>query len=394
MCESDATRRADVAASLALAADAVPPGAAARAEAEEAARSAASGEAFGVSGDADADTLARRVLASRCRAAFLYDARECLDDDGDARSGGDAGETLAFLGETHVSFKRASETYVSTLGFAETPACFREPSARETSGEEASAEAEEAIESDAAAKESRAARAGSVLAQWRSPIAPPVSFRADRRTKNASPVTLALIVATTKTPETPETPETSETSETETTSVGPSTTLVGEICLDAAAVRRAQRAVRDARAAALAAEPKRSAGDPADDLVVDTDADAASANAANAKATAKATEMAKRATAAVASLFATKASAGVFVSSEDAPSLVDAGAEPNPLSAISERPPVVAFPTTSSFLETLEAFVSPELGVVAEDDAAFAAFVEAAVSGRARTFSRASRTGE
>ena len=91
--------------------------------------------------------------------------------------------------------------------------------------------------------------------------------------------------------------------------------------------------------------------------------------------------MAKRATAAVASLFATKASAGV--SSEDAASLVDADAEPSP----GERPPLV-FPTTSSFLETLEAFVSPELGVVAEDDAAFAAFVEAAVSSRARTFSR------
>jgi len=218
------------------------------------------------------------------------------------------------------------------------------------------------------------------LAQWRAPIAPPVSFRADRRLKNASPLTLALIVATTKTAETAETAETSE-NETETASVGPSTTLVGEICLDAAAVRRAQRAVREARAAALAAEPKRSADDPADDLVVDTDADAASTNTANAKATAKATEMAKRATAAVASLFATKASAGV--SSEDAASLVDADAEPSP----GERPPLV-FPTTSSFLETLEAFVSPELGVVAEDDAAFAAFVEAAVSGRARTFSR------
>jgi hypothetical protein len=95
--------------------------------------------------------------------------------------------------------------------------------------------------------------------------------------------------------------------------------------------------------------------------------------------------MAKRATAAVASLFATKASAGV--ASEDAPSLVDVflDAEPNK----GERPPL-AFPTTftTSFLETLEAFVSPELGVVAEDDPAFAAFVEAAVSGRARTFSR------
>ena len=188
----DATRRAEVAASLALAADAVPP-AAARAEAEEAARSAASGETFGVSGDADADTLARRVLASRCRAAFLYDARDCLDDDGDARSGGDAGETLAFLGETHVTFKRASETYVSTLGFAETPACFREPSTRASGseGEDADAEAEEeqAIEPDADSKESRAPSAGSVLAQWRAPIAPPVSFRADRRTKHASPLT-------------------------------------------------------------------------------------------------------------------------------------------------------------------------------------------------------------
>ena len=93
--------------------------------------------------------------------------------------------------------------------------------------------------------------------------------------------------------------------------------------------------------------------------------------------------MAKRATAAVASLFATKASAGV--ASEEAPSLVDADAEPNK----GETPPL-AFPTTftTSFLETLEAFVSPELGVVAEDDPAFAAFVEAAVSGRARTFSR------
>ena len=143
----DATRRAEVAASLALAADAVPP-AAARAEAEEAARSAASGETFGVSGDADADTLARRVLASRCRAAFLYDARDCLDDDGDARSGGDAGETLAFLGETHVTFKRASETYVSTLGFAETPACFREPSTRASGSEGEDADAEAEVEPD------------------------------------------------------------------------------------------------------------------------------------------------------------------------------------------------------------------------------------------------------
>jgi hypothetical protein len=85
----------------------------------------------------------------------------------------------------------------------------------------------------------------------------------------------------------------------------------------------------------------------------------------------------------VASLFATKASAGV--ASEEAPSLVDADAEPNK----GETPPL-AFPTTftTSFLETLEAFVSPELGVVAEDDPAFAAFVEAAVSGRARTFRR------
>ena len=214
----DATRRAEVAASLALAADAVPPCRRARAEAEEAARSAASGETFGVSGDADADTLARRVLASRCRAAFLYDAWDCLDDDGDARSGGDAGETLAFLGETHVTFKRASETYVSTLGFAETPACFREPSTRASGseGEDADAETkvEQPIEPDADSKESRAPSAGSVLAQWRAPIAPPVSFRADRRTKNASPLTLALIVATTKT--TPETTETTETTETST----------------------------------------------------------------------------------------------------------------------------------------------------------------------------------
>ena len=392
----DATRRAEVAASLALAADAVPPAAAARAEAEEAARSAASGETFGVSGDADADTLARRVLASRCRAAFLYDAWDCLDDDGDARSGGDAGETLAFLGETHVTFKRASETYVSTLGFAETPACFREPSTRASGseGEDADAEAEEEPDvPDAAAKESRAPSAGSVLAQWRAPIAPPVSFRADRRTKNASPLTLALIVATTKTtPETPETTETTETTETstetsttktETTASVVTTRIVGEICLDAAAVRRAQRAVREARAAALAVEPKRSADDPADDPadVASTDADAASTNAANAKTTAKATEMAKRATAAVVSLFATKQKASAGVASENAPSLVkkNADAEPNK----GERPPL-AFPTTfpTSFLETLEAFVSPELGVVAEDDAEFAAFVEAAVSGR------------
>ena len=91
--------------------------------------------------------------------------------------------------------------------------------------------------------------------------------------------------------------------------------------------------------------------------------------------------MAKRATAAVVSLFATKQKTSAGVASENAPSLArkNADAEPNK----GERPPL-AFPTTfpTSFLETLEAFVSPELGVVAEDDAEFAAFVEAAVSGR------------
>jgi hypothetical protein len=79
----------------------------------------------------------------------------------------------------------------------------------------------------------------------------------------------------------------------------------------------------------------------------------------------------------VASLFATKSA-----SPEDA--------EPeNPEEKIKQESFLFAsFPTTnvalSSFLETLEAFVSPERGVVAEDDAAFAAFVKAAVSGGAR----------
>jgi hypothetical protein len=159
------------------------------------------------------------------------------------------------------------------------------------------------------------------------------------------------------------------------------------MCVDVALVREAQRAVREARAAARAAEPRRSA-DAGDDPEADPDpdpdaaADAAAAAAAD-DANAKACEMAKRATSLVASLFATKSA-----SPEDA--------EPeNPEEKIKQESFLFAsFPTTnvalSSFLETLEAFVSPERGVVAEDDAAFAAFVKAAVSGGARR-ERASR---
>jgi hypothetical protein len=111
--------------------------------------------------------------------------------------------------------------------------------------------------------------------------------------------------------------------------------------------------------------------------------EAAAADAAAAAAKAKAWETAKRATSLVASLFATKSA-----SPEDA--------EPeNPEEKKKQESFLFAsFPTTnvalSSFLETLEAFVSPERGVVAEDDAAFAAFVKAAVSGGARR-ERASR---
>ena len=133
------------------------------------------------------------MLASRHRAAQTYDAQEALDDDGDVRVGGDGGETLAFLGETHVAFTRASETYATTLCFAETPECFREPEDVSAPEETADAAAETL---DAAAG---AFRPGSVFAQWRAPTAPPVSFRADRRTKNKRPATLAFVVATSET---------------------------------------------------------------------------------------------------------------------------------------------------------------------------------------------------
>ena len=332
------------------------------------------------------------MLASRHRAAQTYDAQEALDDDGDVRVGGDGGETVAFLGETHVAFTLESETYATTLCFAETPECFREPEESLPSAPEKEETADAAADDDTdAATGARAFRPGSVLAQWRAPTAPPVSFRADRRTKNKHPATLTFVVATSETSS-----DAGKASETNADADAgpepvPSTTLVGEICLDVALVREAQRAVREARAAARAAEPRRSAdagddpeADPAHidpDAAADAAADAASdASAADAKA--KAFETARRATALVASLFSTKSA-----SPEDA--------EPDPEEKEKEASFLFAsFPTThvalSSFLETLEAFVSPELGVVAEDDAAFAAFVKAAVSGGARR-ERASR---
>ena len=82
--------------------------------------------------------------------------------------------------------------------------------------------------------------------------------------------------------------------------------------------------------------------------------------------------------ASVASLFATETT--TFVAS-NARTL-----EPNPddESPQPKKTPVQTTRASLSFLETLEAFVCPERGVVAVDDAAFAKFVEAAVAGRAR----------
>ena len=174
----DATRRAEVAASLALAADAVPaPPRAPRRRAP--ARSAASGETFGVSGDADAvrsraassrrgaerrfcttrgivwTTTGTRDAAATPARRSRFSARRTSPSNAPAR---DVRLDARFRGDPRV-FPRA---FHACLGFE--------------LGEDADAEAEEEPDvPDAAAKESRAPSAGSVLAQWRAPIAPPVS---------------------------------------------------------------------------------------------------------------------------------------------------------------------------------------------------------------------------
>tara|TARA_B110000459_G_scaffold191107_1_gene226870 strand:+ start:113 stop:1030 length:918 start_codon:yes stop_codon:yes gene_type:complete len=298
-------------------------------------------------------------------------------EDTDVDIGGDGGEALAFLGETHLAAK-SSETYGEKFSVNETPECFVDNSKDKVSKDaDTGTEAED--DADASDDDITVPYA---ISQWRTPISPPTEFRKDRRTKLKTPTMLSFVVRSGGEKADEESGEklAGETNaETDSSTTEKSSACVfGELCVDISLVRKAQRAVRQARNAMcdLGETPVEGKADEGNDATEEGDAENGdNTGSGDAVSEEKALALAK-ATAAlslVVELFAQR-------------TLLDANGVTTNGSGIETVTDKlgVTFPELTqisvSFLDKLERFISPELGVVAEADATFAKFVKQVLS--------------
>ena len=372
---SSTTQRLELSESLS-AGDAFPMATVAFVEAEETVRSQSKTDPLSFDPTNDAATsLSRRVFATRARLAARLTMEGVEDTDVDI--GGDGGEALAFLGETHLAAK-SSETYGEKFSVNETPECFVDNSKDKVSKDaDTGTEAED--DADASDDDITVPYA---ISQWRTPISPPTEFRKDRRTKLKTPTMLSFVVRSGGEKADEESGEklAGETNaETDSSTTEKSSACVfGELCVDISLVRKAQRAVRQARNAMcdLGETPVEGKADEGNDATEEGDAENGdNTGSGDAVSEEKALALAK-ATAAlslVVELFAQR-------------TLLDANGVTTNGSGIETVTDKlgVTFPELTqisvSFLDKLERFISPELGVVAEADATFAKFVKQVLS--------------
>ena len=342
-------------------------------DAEEKCRASENTLASDPDGDKTA-SLSRRVFATRARLASV-NAAEVSDVSSDTYTAGCASnEALAFLGDTHLAALK-SQTYCEKFCVVKTPKCFVEPKDGTETTEDADAGADADAENSADANDSADASTNGtaiVLAQWRTPISCPPSWRTDRGTKHKTPATLSFFVRTRADASSgsskhaaaggvrdgEETKDANDEAEEKLSAVSQNNTPVcvfGEVYIDIGAVRGAQRTVRDARIALRDVLTVAADGEDADGEEGDTSAAADDKKNLTGEAKKQAMAKAFESLRLVVTLFAP----------------ITTGSDAALTTNSAETKTAITFPTeknvTVSFLENLERFCSPELGVAVDD---------------------------